>query len=338
MFERFLVPLDGSALAECVLPHVVALAGTFGSQVTLLRVMDQAQADEPHTHSIDPVQWHIEKAEAAAYMDQVASRLAPTKVPTQILLREGHAAETIAELAPGYDLLALSSHGRSGLSGWNISSIGQKVLLRSACSTLIVRAYGPAYPSADQPIDGLRYRRIFVPLDGSWRAEVALPCATTLCQQNGSELVLAHIIGKPEMPRRTPPSEEDTRLIQRIVERNREEAEAYFNQLQTRLPVNAHITVHEADSVAPALHQLVIEEEADLVVLSAHGYSGQTQWPYGSNVVGFIAYGSTPLFIVQDAPADAAGPAQDRAATTRGTAADQYAQPSALSSAQHGSH
>lgn len=337
MFERLLVPLDGSALAECVLPHVVAFAHTFGSQVTLLRVMDQAQTDAQR--SIDPVQWHIDKAEAAAYLDQVAGRLAEAKIQgAQTLLREGHAAETIAELAPGYDLLVLSSHGHSGLSGWNISSIGQKVLLRSACSTLIVRAYRAAGQPNDGPIGGLRYRRIFVPLDGSWRAEVALPSATALCQQNGSELVLAHIIGKPEMPRRTPPSEEDTHLIQRIVERNREEAEAYFNQLQARLPVNAHVTVHEADSVAPALHQLVMEEEADLVVLSAHGYSGETQWPFGGNVVGFIAYGSTPLLIVQDAPADATGPAQDRAATTRGIAADQYAQPSTLFSGQPGSH
>lgn len=336
MFERILVPLDGSALAECVLPHAVAFARAFGSQVTLLRVMDQAQTDVQR--SIDPVQWHIDKAAAAAYLDHVAGRLVEAQVPTQTLLREGHAAETIAELAPGYDLLVLSSHGHSGLSGWNISSIGQKVLLRNACSTLIVRAYLAADQPIDDPIGGLRYRRIFVPLDGSWRAEVALPCATALCQQNGSELVLAHIIGKPEMPRRTPPSEEDTRLIQRIVERNREEAEAYFNQLQARLPVNAHVTVHEADSVAPALHQLVTEEGADLVVLSAHGYSGETQWPYGGNVVGFIAYGSTPLLIVQDAPADATGPAQDRAATTRGTAADQYAQPSTLSSGQPASH
>jgi nucleotide-binding universal stress UspA family protein len=43
-----------------------------------------------------------------------------------------------------------------------------------------------------------------------------------------------------------------------------------------------------------------VEEPVDLVVLSAHGYSGSAEWPYGSVALNFIAYGTTPLLIVQD--------------------------------------
>ena len=46
------------------------------------------------------------------------------------------------------------------------------------------------------------------------------------------------------------------------------------------------------------------QENVDLVVLSAHGCSGRTEWPYGSLVVNFIAYGTTPLLIVQDLSPD----------------------------------
>jgi len=58
-----------------------------------------------------------------------------------------------------------------------------------------------------------------------------------------------------------------------------------------------------SDNAAVALHQLVEQEQIDLVVLSAHGYSGNHQWPYGSMVNNFIMYGKVSLLIVQDLPA-----------------------------------
>jgi hypothetical protein len=48
------------------------------------------------------------------------------------------------------------------------------------------------------------------------------------------------------------------------------------------------------------LHSTVEQEKVDLVVLCAHGYSGETRWPYGTTAVNFIGYGTTPLLIVQD--------------------------------------
>jgi nucleotide-binding universal stress UspA family protein len=56
------------------------------------------------------------------------------------------------------------------------------------------------------------------------------------------------------------------------------------------------------DNAAVALHQLVEQENIDMVTLSAHGYSGNHQWPYGSMVNNFIIYSKVPLLIVQDLP------------------------------------
>ena len=55
------------------------------------------------------------------------------------------------------------------------------------------------------------------------------------------------------------------------------------------------------------LHRFVAEEQIDLVLLSAHGFSGQAQWPFGSLTQSFIEYGETPLLIVQDMPGCARG-------------------------------
>jgi nucleotide-binding universal stress UspA family protein len=51
-----------------------------------------------------------------------------------------------------------------------------------------------------------------------------------------------------------------------------------------------------------ALHEVVDREDADLVVMAAHGYSGRARWPYGSIALNFIAYGSKPLLMIQDVP------------------------------------
>ena len=110
------------------------------------------------------------------------------------------------------------------------------------------------------------------------------------------------------MPRRTPPTPEDIELANQVVERNQTEAAEYLEQCKSRLPGEVHTRVLVSEHVFSTLHELVDQEKIDLVFLSAHGYSGQTRWLYGSLVISFIVYGTTPLLIVQDIPADGIQP------------------------------
>lgn len=104
------------------------------------------------------------------------------------------------------------------------------------------------------------------------------------------------------MPRRTPPSREDTELADRIVERNRSEAEQYLDVVRSQLPPAAVETrLLVSNHVAHSLYELADQEHVDLVLLSAHGYSGDMRWPYGGLVANFVAHGSCPLLIFQDA-------------------------------------
>jgi nucleotide-binding universal stress UspA family protein len=296
MFEHIVVPLDGSSLAECVLPHVVAFASAFESEVTLLRVLERSKRGQ--RVPIDPVHWHIAEAQSASYLEEVAGRLNAEGVETRRVTLDGAAAERVIEYADqqDVDLIVLSSHGRSGLSGWNVSSVVQKIILRAFRSALIVRAYMPI----EHRTGRLRYRRLLVPLDGSQRAECVLPVAAALARGHDAELLLAHVVRRPEMPRRTSPTEEDIELADRLVERNREEVSAYLQDLRTQLPLDADSCLLVSDDVAVALHELADSQHADLVILSAHGYSGAPRWSYGSVATSFIGYGSTPLLIVQD--------------------------------------
>ena len=301
MFDHILVPLDGSPLAEGVLPHVVAIARAFDAQVTLLRVVERPRAGS-QTRLVDPLDWHMSKAEAGTYLKELTIPLQEAGLQTESVLLEGKAAERVIEFAHSHDvsLIILNSHGRSGLSGWNVSSVVQKIILRTHLSTMIVRAYQPV----TRDLTDLRYQRVLVPLDCSRRADCVLPLATALTRFHESQLLLAHVVHRPEMVRRTPPTQQDIELADRLTERNRLEAAKYLEQVRSWQSRNVQTQVLVSDNAAAALHELAERENVDLVVLSAHGYSGGTKWPYGSMTLSFIAYGTTPLLVVQDLSPD----------------------------------
>jgi nucleotide-binding universal stress UspA family protein len=306
MFEHILIPLDGSSLAECVLPHGLTFSRTFGGQVAILQVVETKEG-KGSAKAIDPLDWRYRQAEAKAYLDEIVVRLRSAGTASEQVLLEGDPAERVIEhsQSSGVGLIVLSSHGRSGLSGWNVSSVVQKILARAHVSTLLI----PAYQPSSSDLAGLHYRRILVPLDGSQRAECVIPAVTTLAERHESQVIFVHVVRKPELPRRAPPSREDQELADTITDRNRREAGHYLQELRDRLPLaSAEIRLLTSENVAETLQQFAIDDASDLVVLSAHGYSGGTRWAYGSLTSSFIMYGDRPLLIIQDLPSHAIAP------------------------------
>ena len=303
MFDPVMVPLDGSLLAECVLQHVVAIARAFDAKVILLRVLDKKQASEK-AQLFDLVNWQINKTGAKLYLEKISTRLQKSGLRIETVVLEGLVAESITEYAlkRGVKLIILSSHGRSGLSQWGISSVTQKIIFSAPTSVLIIRAHQPATSELIEQ----QYTRLMVPLDGSRRAEYVLPMVTLLARFHKSRVSIVHVVKTPEMARQMPLAQEDLELSNRIVARNREEAIRYLDQVRLQSPlegIEVETRLLTSDNAAAALHELVGKENIDMVALSAHGYSGYNQWPYGSMVNNFILYSKVPLLIVQDLPA-----------------------------------
>jgi nucleotide-binding universal stress UspA family protein len=302
LFDSILVPLDGSLLAECVLPHAVAIARAFNARIDLLRVLDKNQAYES-AQSINLLDWDINKKGAKLYLEKVAARLQKSGLQSQEIILEGLVAESINEFAQSLrkNLIILSSHGRARVSQWGISDVAQQIIFGASASVLIVRAHQPVFnelDSKEQP-----YRQILVPLDGSLRAENVLPMVTLLARFHKSQIQIVHVVKTPEMARHMPLVQEDIDLSNRIVARNQEEAITYLDQMLSHSPLSGvDVKTHllTSDNPSAALHELVEQENIDLVALSAHGYSGDNRWPYGSMVNNFILYSKIPLLIVQD--------------------------------------
>jgi nucleotide-binding universal stress UspA family protein len=305
MFKRILLPLDSSKLAECVLPHLVAIAQICEPEVQLMRVSEPFGVTA-RLRLIDPVDWQIRKAEASSYLSGIAESLQKAGLRVSAHLYDGRPAEQIIEIAHTWNanLILMSSHGQSGISPWNVSSVVQQVILRAHRSLMIIRAYQPV----TEDLTGLRYRKIFLPLDGSQRAEMPLMLAESLAHAHKSEILVAHVVRQPELPRRTSASHEDLLLGNQLTERNRAEAFKYLEDLKSRIDVPIQTKLEVSPNINRSLHQIAEENDVDLTILSAHGYSGDTRWPYGSVGLGFIVYGSTPLLILQDLPTNGIEP------------------------------
>jgi len=148
MYKKIMVPLDGSELAECVIPHVEAVAGgSSGAEVVFVRAVEPFHLRSGAAHFNEEQKKQIDaKAEADAeeYLNGLASRLqlGGMKVRTEVLY--GNIADTLADYATGkdIDLIIIATHGRSGISRWVWGSVADRIL-RSACiPVLMVRAPG----------------------------------------------------------------------------------------------------------------------------------------------------------------------------------------------------
>ena len=117
MYKRVVVPLDGSALAESILPLILQIAGPLDFEVTLLRV-------------VPPAEWDTVDAEAAPYLERVAGELAGKGVRVRTEVRRGDPAKEIVTVARdvGADLIAMTTRGLSGLGSVLLGSVAEAVL------------------------------------------------------------------------------------------------------------------------------------------------------------------------------------------------------------------
>jgi nucleotide-binding universal stress UspA family protein len=144
-FKKIMICLDGSETAEKVLPPALMLAENSGAEVVLYRaVLPAALFMEMDTAGqlLENV-YALERDEAEAYLRSTLESLQPTPLRITTQTATGSAAEAIIDFAASenVDLIAMSSHGRSGLSRWVHGSVAEKVLRGASCATLILQSH-----------------------------------------------------------------------------------------------------------------------------------------------------------------------------------------------------
>lgn len=141
--RRILVPLDGSPLAEQVLPQAAAIARAIGAELVLLRVLTLLTSLTYSGEWYMPLDSVIETArqEARLYLDRVAEDLTAQGIKVSVAVQAGGVANAIIEYADAneIDLIAMSTHGRTGLARWALGSVADRVLRAGVNPLLLVR-------------------------------------------------------------------------------------------------------------------------------------------------------------------------------------------------------
>jgi nucleotide-binding universal stress UspA family protein len=292
MTRRILVPLDGSATAETVLPQAIAMARAGGDELLLLRLVTPNEASQsPFWKATMPAYLRSEWEEAALGRADVELRAVAERVraaglrATSEVRGADDAAEGIIARADEdgtIGLVAMATHGRSGPGRWVFGSVAAKVLQAVATPLLLVRVRGDS-PAA-MPVS---YRELLVPLDGSEFAEQALAHARLVAGSTGAALTLLSVVGS---------AEDDAEA-----EIERATAAAYLERAAGPLRRDGLTvrTLVAAGAPAERILERAAEGRADLIVMATHGRSGWRRLWLGSVANKVVERAETPVLLVR---------------------------------------
>jgi len=149
MYRKIMVPLDGSELAECVLPHVEAfIEECHVNKVVFVRVVEPATAfysgDYPISPELLQEKESADQSIAQDYLDQILNRLKHKRTELDSKVLVGRVADSLVDFTEknDFDLILIATHGHSGVKRWVRGSIADKVLRASNIPVLMVRAPG----------------------------------------------------------------------------------------------------------------------------------------------------------------------------------------------------
>jgi len=297
MFKHLLVPLDGSSLAETVLPAAAYLARALGATVTLVHVIEHNAPQEVHGehHLSDP-------DEANTYLEGVAERAFPPDVHVDQHVHSsevGNVArslvEHVQELAP--DLIVMCSHGKGGLRGFLFGNIAQKVIGLGTTPVLLIQ---PPETGEGPPFT---CQRLLVPVDGQPEHEGGLAAASELALACSSAVHFVYVV--PTVSTLKGERAATGRLLPgataALLDLDQQTAESYLRARAEPLK-NSGITVTaEVARGEPAATIVSTAGRigADMIVLGTHGKAGVDAFWSGSTAAKVARETRTPLLLVR---------------------------------------
>jgi len=156
MYKKVMVPLDGSKLAECILPHVEAfISGCQLNTIVFVRVIEPVSTSSHRGYQVSEMDFKLieentkrikeeRTTSADVYLKDVVNRLEHTGVKFQTEVLVGNVADRLIDYSEAneVDMILIATHGRSGVSRWVRGSIADRILRASRVPVLMVRAPG----------------------------------------------------------------------------------------------------------------------------------------------------------------------------------------------------
>jgi nucleotide-binding universal stress UspA family protein len=310
MFQRMLIPLDGSVRAERALPVAARLARASHGTLLLLRAATPptqfALSSEAATALALQQAAEAECEEAQDYLQGVTRLQSLIHIPLEThVIKSPVAVAILSAIEERHiDLIVLCSHGYTGMKRYVLGSVAEKVSHHACVPVLLLHEDGPALveipPHAEGSVHAL------IPLDGSELAKLAIAPAAQLMAALAApgpgtlHLTLATVL---PVDRRIGPHEREdiVRQTQQYLRRTAEQVHAW---LAPTIPADLKLSVTwslttDGDIAAGIIRMAEADQGSELIAITTHGYSGLQRWALGSVTDRVLHATKLPLLIVR---------------------------------------
>ena len=194
MFSMILVPLDGSDLAESIIPQMERIYRVHDAEIILLRTVPPPALSTPQIEAL------VRQAEVEAfdYVMAVAKRLEAKGIAAKAVVKRGLPEEVIPAFAvkEGVELITMSTHGRTGISRWTRGSVAESVLRLATTPLVLMHSFEKpgTEASARRLPNEIRFARVLVPVDDSSESQTILPHVETVARLYESQVTIFHAI------------------------------------------------------------------------------------------------------------------------------------------------
>ncbi|MGZ3611526.1 MAG: universal stress protein [Ktedonobacteraceae bacterium] len=316
MKNYILVPLDGSALSEVILPHAVAVAQATKSALLLLQVLEPvfepifgAIGLPDYVEEEQLLQMRDEQFAAINhYLEKIASQLRANGLEVITKVIDGnHPATQIlweTEHDPQILTIAMMTHGRRGILHWLFGSVAAEIVQVTPRPLLLLRPQESDRSFSMLNFKAAHYQNIVVPLDASPFAEQALDQASELALTMNANIHLISIVPFPHvLPVHIHKEEKESQLVMRAVLHDTEvkRREQYLRQKAEQFKergIRVHTDVasgHPAEGILGFCSQ----NEQTLLVMTTHGRSGLRHIVLGSVAMKVVQEAHVPVLLVR---------------------------------------
>jgi len=293
---KILVTLDGSPAAEAVLPYVLLLAARLRIPIELISVIDLTElarsAAAYESLFLDQLA-EDETRRRREYLEKIAPSFANGQIDCRIL--KGNPESSIVEYAAQNPaaIIAMATHGRSGLNRWLLGSVAEKVLRSTSNPLLLIRSMPTAVTEQQVSIQS-----IMVPLDGSALAESVLPPVSKLAKKLYAEMVLFRAYN-------IPPGFYDAGGgfaidLDRLLAQTEADVLTYLEEKKAALKkagVGSVTIASRQGYDADEIINYAGNRPDRLIAMCSHGRSGVRRWAVGSVAETVVRHCSSPVLV-----------------------------------------
>ena len=301
MLEHILVPLDSSKLSEQILPFIGHIVKSVHSRITLLHVVDTEAMPRIPENTHQELAEKLLKSErdlAHRYLRTILDRIGGDAEAVSCEVIPGSPAEAIVSYAhsQGIGLIAMTTHGRSGLNRWFMGSVADKVLHAATVPLLLFRPQNVTAPPAPQ------IQTVLLPLDGSPLAESAMPMAEFLARALALKVLVARAVPTYAFPFSDPYTFGDPVYSAELMEFATKDAADYLDKTVNCLRLKglkAERCLLLQGDTAGQIIDLAGRTTNVLVVMTTHGRSGLGRWVLGSVADRVVRGSGCPVLLVR---------------------------------------